>query len=89
MKHKKRKEEETEQINNVAEENTPVEASEQIAEEAVPNQSEETDNKEVLELKKQSDEYYNRLLRMQADFENYKREWQGKETTCTITPLKR
>lgn len=73
MKHKKRKEEETEQINNAAEENTPIEVSEQTEEEAVPNQSGETINKEVLELKKQSDEYYNRLLRMQADFENYKK----------------
>lgn len=73
MKHKKRKEEETEQINNVAEENTPIEVSEQTEEEAVPNQSGETINKEVLELKKQSEEYYNRLLRMQADFENYKK----------------
>ena len=72
MKQKKQKEEENPQVNNKAEENTAEETSAQ-AEEAVPEQMAETDNKEILELKRQSDEYYNRLLRMQADFENYKK----------------
>ena len=72
MKQKKQKEEENPQVNNKAEENTAEETSAQ-AEEAVPEQMAETDNKEVLELKRQSEEYYNRLLRMQADFENYKK----------------
>ena len=72
MKQKKLKEEEKPQVNNTAEENTAEETSAQT-EEAVPEQMAETDNKEVLELKRQSEEYYNRLLRMQADFENYKK----------------
>ncbi len=71
MKQKKLKEEEKPQVNNTAEENTAEETSAQT-EEAVPEQMAEADNKEVLELKRQSEEYYNRLLRMQADFENYK-----------------
>lgn len=65
MKHKKHKEGETEQIRNSTEESIPTEVPEQTTEEA--------NNKEVLELKKQSEEYYNRLLRMQADFDNYKK----------------
>jgi molecular chaperone GrpE len=81
MKHKKLKEEKAEQVNNTAEENTVEEATQQTVEEAtqqtveeaVPDKSTETENKEILELKKQSEEYYNRLLRMQADFENYKK----------------
>ena len=72
MKQKKQKEEEKPQVNNTAEENTAEETSAQT-EEAVPEQMAEADNKEVLELKRQSEEYYNRLLRMQADFENYKK----------------
>ena len=72
MKQKKLKEEEKPQVNNTAEENTAEETSAQT-EEAVPEQMAEADNKEVLELKRQSEEYYNRLLRMQADFENYKK----------------
>jgi len=77
MKHKKLKEEESPQVNNTAEENTAedntAEETSAQTEEAVPGQMAETDNKEVLELKRQSEEYYNRLLRMQADFENYKK----------------
>ena len=55
MKQKKLKEEEKPQVNNTAEENTAEETSAQT-EEAVPEQMAETDNKEVLELKRQSEE---------------------------------
>lgn len=69
MKHKKHKEEEAEYINK-----TDTEASEELTkEEAASEQPEEVMNKEVEELKKQSEENYNRLLRMQADFDNYKK----------------
>jgi len=69
MKRKKHQEEEAEQINKI-----DTEASdEQTKEEAAPDQPEEVVNKEVEELKKQSEDNYNRLLRMQADFDNYKK----------------
>jgi len=76
MKRKKHQEEEVEQINKI-----DAEASdEQTKEEAAPEQPEETineeekvSNKEVEELKKKSEDNYNRLLRMQADFDNYKK----------------
>lgn len=74
MKHKKHTSEEAEQVKN-----SDAEASEQLAkEEAAPEQPEnaasnEAASNEVSELRKQSEESYNRLLRMQADFENYKK----------------
>lgn len=69
MKHKKLKEEEIEQVNN-----TDTEASEQTADEdKAEEQLDETESKEIEELRKQNEDYYNRILRMQADFENYKK----------------
>lgn len=69
MKHKKHTEEEAEQIKK-----TDEEASEVLTkEETASNQPEEAINKEVEELKRQSEDNYNRLLRMQADFDNYKK----------------
>ena len=69
MKHKKHTEEETEQIKK-----TDGEASdEQAKEEAVPEKIEEVVVPEIENLKKQSEENYDRLLRMQADFDNYKK----------------
>lgn len=69
MKHKKHTEEETEQVKKAEEA-----AAEQLTEEeATSSQPEEAANKEVEELKKQSEDNYNRLLRMQADFDNYKK----------------
>ena len=69
MKHKKHTEEEAEQIKK-----TDGEASEQpTEEEAVPEQLEEVVIEEAEEFRKQSEENYNKLLRMQADFENYKK----------------
>jgi len=69
MKHKKHKEEETEQVIN-----TDAEVSEQVKdEEEAPNQPEEAASKETEELRKQAEGNYNRLLRMQADFDNYKK----------------
>lgn len=79
MKQKKHTKEEAEQILNTdmtasgqtAEEET---ASKEAAnEEAAAKQQEEAVNKELEELKKQSEDYCNRLLRMQADFENYRK----------------
>lgn len=84
MKHKKHQEEEVEQINKIDTETS----GEQTKEEAAPEQPEEVENKEaenkevenkevenkeVEELKKQCKDNYNRLLRMQADFDNYKK----------------
>lgn len=43
------------------------------AEDEKVDQAENEAAKEVLELKKQCEENFNRLLRMQADFENYKK----------------
>ncbi|MEA4847429.1 MAG: nucleotide exchange factor GrpE [Clostridiaceae bacterium] len=71
MKHKKLKEEKTEQINDMVSEAS--QQTEEIETEAAPGEIPEAENKEILELKKQSEDYYNRLLRMQADFENYKK----------------
>ncbi|MHB1394505.1 MAG: nucleotide exchange factor GrpE [Clostridia bacterium] len=69
MKHKKHTTEEAEQFKN-----TDAEASSQLTnEEAAPEQPEEVVSKEVEELRKQSEDNYNRLLRMQADFDNYKK----------------
>jgi molecular chaperone GrpE len=71
MKHKKLKEEKTEQINDMVSEAS--QQTEEIETEAAPGEIPEVENKEILELKKQSEDHYNRLLRMQADFENYKK----------------
>ncbi len=69
MKHKKHTSEEAEQMKN-----SEAEASEQLTKEGeTPEQSEDVVSKEVEELRKQSEENYNRLLRMQADFDNYKK----------------
>lgn len=69
MKHKKNTEEEAENIKNI-----DAEASEHTtSEETVSEQSGEVVSKEVEELKRQSEDNYNRLLRMQADFDNYKK----------------
>lgn len=72
MKHKKHTSEEAEQVNNME-----AEASEAITD-TEPDvdcdvKPEECIGKEVEELRKQSEENYNRLLRMQADFDNYKK----------------
>ena len=69
MKHKKHTSEEAEQMKN-----SEAEASEQLTKEGEsPELSEDVVSKEVEELRKQSEENYNRLLRMQADFDNYKK----------------
>lgn len=79
MKHKKHTSEETEQVKNME-----ADTSEGISdaggraevkadEEPCANKPEECVDKEVEELKKQAEENYNRLLRMQADFDNYKK----------------
>lgn len=82
MKHKKHNEEEAEQISKIDAEVSEQQTEEAVHDqpEAVPNQPEEVVNKEVEELKKQTEELkkqsednYNRLLRMQADFDNYKK----------------
>jgi len=68
MKRKKHTEDETEKIKK-----TEGEASdEQVKEEVTPEQ-EEVVTEEAENYKKQSEENYNRLLRMQADFDNYKK----------------
>lgn len=69
MKHKKLKEEETEQIINA-----DTEVSRQAEDEKpVSDEPGKVGNKETEELKKQVEDNYNRLLRMQADFDNYKK----------------
>lgn len=79
MKHKKNMEEEAEQLNKTNEEASgDVEQKKEAPEEAVKEeapsaQTEEAVSKEAEELKKQAEESYNRLLRMQADFDNYKK----------------
>ncbi|HYF82653.1 MAG TPA: nucleotide exchange factor GrpE [Clostridia bacterium] len=78
MKHKKHTSEEAEQVKNMDTEasgeisETDVKAGEQ-ADDACADKPEECIDKEVEELRKQSEENYNRLLRMQADFDNYKK----------------
>ncbi|MDD2503570.1 MAG: nucleotide exchange factor GrpE [Clostridiaceae bacterium] len=69
MKQKKLKEEEVEQIKKTV----PEASEEKTKDEAVLDQPEEAADKEVEELRKQSEDNYNRLLRMQADFDNYKK----------------
>ncbi len=79
MKHKKNMEEEAAQLKNTDEEASEEMAQEKEAhdetakEEAASIQTEEDVSKEVEELKKQAEDNYNRLLRMQADFDNYKK----------------
>ncbi|HYE81190.1 MAG TPA: nucleotide exchange factor GrpE [Clostridia bacterium] len=79
MKHKKNTSEEAEQINEMdanasgAVANTPEAAGRQESGEASGGQPMEDLEKELLELRKQSEDNYNRLLRMQADFDNYKK----------------
>jgi len=79
MKHKKHTAEEAEKLDTVdskapAENPDNIEAAEeQVMEEAPADKPEDGPEKEIAELKKQSEENYNRLLRMQADFDNYKK----------------
>lgn len=79
MKHKKHTTEEAEKVETMAEKasgeisETNEAAGEQINKEALADNSSERLEKEILELRKQSEENYNRLLRMQADFDNYKK----------------
>ncbi len=69
MKHKKCKEEEIEQA--ISKDTGAPEQTEDAK--PASEQPEKTVNNESEELKKQVEENYNRLLRMQADFENYKK----------------
>ncbi len=69
MKHKKHKEEEAEQLKNVEEEASEAKVEEETASE----QPEAIVKDESEELKKQLEESNNRLLRMQADFDNYRK----------------
>lgn len=79
MKHKKHTSEEAETLDTMdskasAETSGNTEAAEeQVMEEAPADKPAEGPEKEMAELKKQSEENYNRLLRMQADFDNYKK----------------
>lgn len=79
MKHKKHTAEEAEKIENTdamaSGENTAANeaAEEKTVEGALAGKSTESLEKEIEELRKQSEENYNRLLRMQADFDNYKK----------------
>lgn len=79
MKHKKHTAEETGKAENidakVSGENSVVDeaAEEKVVQETPAGKSTESLEKEAEELKKQSEENYNRLLRMQADFDNYKK----------------
>lgn len=85
MKHNKSTLEEAEQVNEM-DVNTSEAADEtketgetqetgemQENEGASSEQPEEDLDREVLELKKQAEDNFNRLLRMQADFDNYKK----------------
>lgn len=83
MKHKKHTEEEAEKLDEKATE-TEAQASEnfsetaealdeKVCEEAPADKCLEGLEKEVNDLRKKSEESYNRLLRMQADFDNYKK----------------
>ncbi|HWR60071.1 MAG TPA: nucleotide exchange factor GrpE [Clostridia bacterium] len=79
MKHKKHTSEEAETLDTMdpkasAETSGNTEAAEeQVMEEAPADKPAGGPEKEIAELKKQSEENYNRLLRMQADFDNYKK----------------
>ncbi len=79
MKHKKHTAEEAEKIENVdtmasGENSAANEAAEEKNVEGTPaGKPTEVLEKEIEELRKQSEENYNRLLRMQADFDNYKK----------------
>lgn len=83
MKSNKNKPEETEQIKNMEEaadrevsdavEAASEEASDAAEAENCEEKPEVCLDKEVEELKKQAEENYNRLLRMQADFDNYRK----------------
>jgi molecular chaperone GrpE len=79
MKHKNKTEVEAEKFDKTedgaSEEMTQEKEApeENVKEEAAAGQTEDTVSKEVEELKKQSEDNYNRLLRMQADFDNYKK----------------
>jgi len=79
MKHKKHTSEEAEQVKEMNAKasgeisDTMEAAGEQDNGETSAGQTSESLDKEVEELRKQSEENYNRLLRMQADFDNYKK----------------
>ncbi|KUO70686.1 MAG: hypothetical protein APF77_02565 [Clostridia bacterium BRH_c25] len=79
MKHKKHTSEEAEQVKEMNAKasgeisDTMEAAGEQDIGETSAGQTSESLDKEVEELRKQSEENYNRLLRMQADFDNYKK----------------
>ena len=82
MKHKKHNAEEAEKVEimdetasgQVPEANEAQEAvEEQVMEGDSEDRSSEEFLKELSEVRKQSEENYNRLLRMQADFDNYKK----------------
>jgi molecular chaperone GrpE len=79
MKHKKHTAEEAEKVETMDGKasgeisDTKEAAGEKVNEETPADNTSERLEKEVLELKKQSEESNNRLLRMQADFDNYKK----------------
>lgn len=66
MKHKKHEEDMEEQIKK-------TETEESILDPDRQDEEDKCKEKEIEELRKESEENYNRLLRMQADFENYKK----------------
>ena len=79
MEHKKNNFEEAEQVNEVEVNNSETADETRETEEMqekVETSSEQPDEglaKEVLELRKQAEDNFNRLLRMQADFDNYRK----------------
>jgi len=79
MKHKKHTPEEAEKVENIdvkvsgENSNTDETVEAKASAETPAGNSTEGLEKEIAELRKQSEENYNRLLRMQADFDNYKK----------------